>query len=231
MSLLKRSCRHVASTFLAGLVVVVPLIVVVRIGQTVVGFLTRNSFLGGLDQMLEDNVGATLSHFVAMLASILIGFLIVFLAGMLLSSQFTSGLSQRILQRVFSIPVLGPLLEPFHDAFEKLRQKFDDGDELFGECVLVRIDNLQEFGLLTETMHKVDGETKCSVYIPGAPVPTTGRLVVCDHADVTRIDFTKKRLVEALLTFGSTTFEATSLTADATETERDNGSVEVKNIE
>ena len=211
MSILKRSCRHITSTFLAGIVVVVPLIIVVRIGQTVIGFLTRYSFLSGLDELLEGTFGATLSHFVAMCAAVLIGFLIVFLAGMLLSSRFTSEFFKRMLRQIFSIPVLGPLLEPFHDAFDKLKQKFDDGEELFGECVLVRIDNLQEFGLLTETMHEVDGVAKCTVYIPGAPVPTTGRLVVCDHQDVTRINFTKKRLVEVLLTFGSTKFDASSV--------------------
>lgn len=120
---------------------------------------------------------------------LILGVVAVYLIGLVVSTfvgQWLWKLFDRLLD---SVPMLGPL-------YQSLKQVLGYGegkDALFERVVTIESEFGRELGLVT-------GETeegRTLVFVPGSPMPTTGRLVM---ADPQRLTDTNVRVSDALKT-------------------------------
>ena len=79
---------------------------------------------------------------------------------------------------------------------------------MFRSVVLVPSRDLvgEELGLVTNETKDADGAEKITVFVPGAPNPTAGRLLLMDPGQVKKIDMPVNEALKALVSIGKTSF-------------------------
>lgn len=181
--------KHVSRCFLAGIVALLP------IGGFVVTVAYLESWLAG-------SWLAKQPWYFPGLGLLATGALI-YLIGLTVSTFLGRWLWNRIDRLFDSLPALGRL-------YQTLKQIVGYGegkDAIFLRVVLIRGSEPDgsELGLVTNETVDATGATKLVVFIPGAPNPTTGRLIVIDAAHTSPLAMTVSDALKTLLSVGKTT--------------------------
>ncbi|HYE07956.1 MAG TPA: DUF502 domain-containing protein [Planctomycetota bacterium] len=185
---MRRIVRHCSRTLIAGVVAVLP---IAGLALTVV-WLEREISASWLARQEFYFPGAGL--ILVALALYLIGLVASTLAG-----RWTWGLVDRAVARV---PALGRL----YRTFKQILGYGDGPDALFRRVVLVPSDvpGAVEFGLVTSQFRADDGRVRLVVFAPGAPNPTSGKLLMVDESQVTATALPVSDALKALVSAGAT---------------------------
>jgi len=129
--------------------------------------------------------------------------IVVYLLGLTVST-FIGRWFWRTIDRIIDrLPLLGML-------YRTLKQVLGYGegrDALFQHVVLVpsRENDAVELGLVTnEIVDDMTGAKQLAIFIPGAPTPTAGRLVMMEEAKVRRIAMPVSDSLKAIVSVGKT---------------------------
>lgn len=180
--------QHVSRCFLAGLVALLPIggfvFVVIYLEMTIAGsWLARQPYyFPGLGLL------ATAAA--------------IYVIGLTVSTFLGRWLWKRVDLLFDSLPALGRL-------YQTLKQILGYGegtDAIFHRVVLVRGSEPDgsELGLVTNETTDDAGGSKLIVFVPGAPNPTTGRLIVIDANHTIPLSVTVNDALKTLLSVGKT---------------------------
>jgi uncharacterized membrane protein len=126
----------------------------------------------------------------------------IYLIGLTVSTFLGRWLWGRIDLLFDSLPALGRL-------YQTLKQIIGYGegmDAIFHRVILIHGSEPDgsELGLVTNETSDETGSSKLVVFVPGAPNPTTGRLVVIDAARTTSLSVSVSDALKTLLSVGKT---------------------------
>ncbi len=179
--------KHVTRCFVAGIVALLP------IGGMVLGVVY-------VEVQIADSWLAKQSYYFPGMG-LLGAVVLIYLIGLIVSTfvgrwawNFIDGLLNKL-------PALGKL-------YQTLKQilGYGQGEEaMFQRVVLVpsRHPDAVEMGLVTGQIQQ-SGRSRLVVFVPGAPNPTTGRLIVTDAQSVESIDMPVSDVFKALVSLGKT---------------------------
>ena len=104
----------------------------------------------------------------------------------------------RLLNR---LPVLGRL----YQTLKQIMGYGEGPDAVFRRVVLVPARDVQgeEVGLVTAEARSIAGQDLLTVFLPGAPNPTTGRIIVVDANDVRPVDIRVNDALMSLVSVGA----------------------------
>jgi uncharacterized membrane protein len=192
---MKRISRHITHCIVAGIVAILP------VGGLIitVGYLESKISSSGLSKLPFYFPGFGLVA--AAVLIYLIGLGITTFLGKWFYAQI-----DRLLDR---LPALGRL-------YQTLKQILGYGvgeDAVFHEVVLIpsRDSQSEELGLVTNKISDEAGRTKLLVFVPGAPNPTTGRLVVVNQESVKRLAIPVNETLKVLVSVGKAEIDLKSL--------------------
>ena len=159
---MNRITRHFTTNLLAGLVALLP------IGGLVITIAYMESTLS--------SAGLTKLPFYFPGMGILLALAIIYLIGLILTTFIGKWLWARIDRLLNRLPALGKL-------YGSLKQilGYGEGEQaVFQKTVLVPAQGGtgKELGLVTNTLALENGEQRWTVFIPGSPNPTSGRLII-----------------------------------------------------
>ncbi len=193
---MKRIKRHITTCVIAGLVAILP------VGGLIitVGYLESAISSSGLSKMPFYFPGFGL------LAAVLL----IYFIGLGVTTFVGRWLWKRIDRTLDRLPALGSL-------YQTLKQILGYGegeDAIFYETVLVpsRDTDSEELGLVTNRILNPTG-TKLVIFIPGAPNPTSGRLIILDEKRVKPLDMPVNETLKALVSMGKTEIDIMRSTA------------------
>ena len=183
---MNRLSRHITSNLLTGLVAILP------IGGLVISVAYIESSLS--------SAGLTHLPFYFPGLGILLALLIIYFIGLVLTTFIGRWLWTRLDKLLDRLPALGKL-------YASLKQilGYGEGEQaIFQQTVLVTTQNGcgKELGLITNRMTDNDGQQYLSVFIPGSPNPTTGRLVLFSPEDVETTDIPVNEVFKTLIAAG-----------------------------
>ncbi len=109
-----------------------------------------------------------------------------------------------------------PGFGPFYSTLKQVLGYSSGEDAIFREVVLVRRDDTrgEQLGLVTQRFD-VGELPRAVVFVPGAPNPTSGELLVVDPDDIRRIDLAVDEALKGLVSLGKTSIEPDQLVARA----------------
>jgi uncharacterized membrane protein len=175
--------NNVVTTFLAGLVVLLPVVLTILIVAWIVDFLRGQlgpgSFLG--DILLRG--GATITgpgyDTLAFLLGALIALVGIWCLGVIARSEAQEGVS-RIIDRIFTkLPIIRAIYNPVSRV---VRLTTDKGTDFSGMSVVAcRFEGIGTDVLALLANHEVyliGGERRRMVYLPAAPIPMSGGLLL-----------------------------------------------------
>jgi uncharacterized membrane protein len=191
--------KHISRCFLAGIVALLPIggfvIAVVYLEATIAGsWLARQPYyFPGLGLL------ATAAA--------------IYLIGLTVSTFLGRWLWNQIDRLFDSLPALGRL-------YQTLKQIIGYGEgkhAIFQRVILIRGSEPDgsELGLVTNETTDETGARKLVVFVPGAPNPTTGRLIVIDAARTTPLSVTVNDALKALLSVGKTPLSLAPASSEA----------------
>lgn len=180
--------RHFTRCFIAGFVALLPIAAIVL---TVV---TLESSIAG---PWRDHMPF---YFPGM--GIILAALLIYLIGLTVTTFLGRLLWRRFDRMADRLPLLGAL-------YQTIKQILGYGtgrDAIFKQVVLVSNGDREgeELGLVTNQVLDGEGKAKLMVFIPGAPTPTAGRMVVIDPAHVRVVDMKVNDALRALVAVGAT---------------------------
>lgn len=185
---MKHIQRHIAAVLIAGFVAILP------VGGLVltVGYLESTISRSGLAKMPFYFPGLGL----------LAAFIVIYLIGLLVTTVGGRWVWTRIDKLLDKLPTLGRL-------YQTLKQILGYGegqDAIFYEAVLVpaKEPNAEELGLVTNRIVDEKGNAKLVIFVPGAPNPASGRLLVVDRDSVKPISMPVSETLKALVSIGKT---------------------------
>lgn len=179
---------HVTRCFVAGIVALLP------VGGTILGIALLE---GTIRDALFRNAGF---YFPGL--GILAAAAAIYLVGLAVTT-FVGRYLWRTVDRVLdSLPALGLL-------YRSLKQILGYGegrDALFVEAVVVPCTDIggEQLGLVTSRVTDAEGREKQLVFVPGAPNPTTGRLVMVDPGSCRSLGVPVHEVLKLLVSVGKT---------------------------
>jgi uncharacterized membrane protein len=192
--------KHVSRCFLAGLVALLP------IGGFVIGVAYLEATIAGSWLAKQAYYFPGLGLLAAAAA--------IYLIGLTVSTFLGRWLWKRVDLLFDSLPALGRL-------YQTLKQiiGYGEGKEaIFQRAVLIRGSEPDgsELGLVTNETTDESGSRKLIVFVPGAPNPTIGRLIVIDASHTMPLAVTVSDALKALLSVGKTPISLTAGSRPAT---------------
>ena len=170
--------RHIRTTLLAGLLVIIPAGVTFLILKTLFGFfdpLLKPLFEGAIDRYTPG---------MGIIALLIIIYVIGLITTHVLGRRIIR-FGQELVERV---PVVSGVYRAARQATEVLSNVQANGK--FSSVVLVDFPGhgLKSIGLVTSKIKDKDGNTLLAVYMPTSPFPTSGFLVLLPENQVTPTD-------------------------------------------
>ena len=178
--------KHITRCLLAGAVAILPIAGMI----ITVGYVESQIAASGLAELRFYFPGFAL----------LVSLVLVYLVGLCVSTFVGKWLWARLDRLLDRMPILGQL-------YQTLKQVLGYGKgehAIFQEVVLVPGLNEQaeEIGLVTNTLPAKDGKTKLVVFVPSAPTPTTGRLIIIEQETVKRLKMPVSETLKVLVAMG-----------------------------
>jgi len=189
---MKTLWNHLARCFLAGIVALLP------IGGAVLA-------VGWVEASIAES-GLTRLPFYFPGFGILAAAALIYLIGLAVSTFVGRWIWNRADRLLDRLPGLGRL-------YQTVKQVLGYGegkDAVFLGVVLVPSRDLQgeEIGLITNEIADAQGRRKLVVFVPGAPSPTAGRMLIVDEDRVRRVALPVSDALKALLSVGKVALPA-----------------------
>jgi uncharacterized membrane protein len=199
------SPRFIRRTFLAGLLILIPLFVTYVLIAFLFNIFTNASapLMKGLFRLLDLNRYAWTEPLVPFI-NFLLSLTVIFLLG-LFGANF---LGRRILQAIDTLILRLPLVKSIYGAVKQMVDTFQGPRRGFQRVVLIQYPNrgLWTMGFVAserrDTMNLTASPTILTVYIPTTPNPTTGYLVMVKPEDVVDIDYTVEEAFKFIISSG-----------------------------
>lgn len=192
---MKRISRHVTRCTIAGIVAILP------VGGLIItiGYVESKISSSGLSKLPFYFPGFGL----------LATAILIYLVGLGITTFLGKWLYAHIDSLLDRLPALGRL-------YQTLKQILGYGvgeDAVFREVVLMpsRDSQSEELGLVTNKISDELGRTKLLVFVPGAPNPTTGRLVIVNQELVKPLAMPVNETLKALVSVGKAEIDLRSM--------------------
>ncbi|MDH3583218.1 MAG: DUF502 domain-containing protein [Phycisphaerae bacterium] len=187
--------RHVTRCLIAGIVALLP------IGGLVLAVVY-------IEDMIAGSFSDSPWYFPGL--GILAAGILVYVIGLVVTSVLGRWLWKRVDRLLHNLPLLGRL-------YATLKQILGYGEgegALFQEAVLVKSPQTdgEEIGLVTARSQDAEGKSQLTVFIPGAPTPTMGRLVLISAGETRPLNRPVSDALKSLVSIGLTP----PMTAEAT---------------
>ncbi len=178
--------RHVSRCLIAGIVALLP------IGGTVFAVVY-------VERMIAESWLAQQPFYFPGLGLLSVAILIYAL-GLIVTTVIGRWLWKRVDKILGTMPLLGQF-------YRTLKQLFGYGegeDALFQRVVMLpsRETGGEQIALVTNTIEGADGEPRALVFVPGAPTPTSGRLVVVAEDELRDLDIDVHDAMKTLISVG-----------------------------
>ena len=192
--ILKHLGRHIRSTLIAGVLVVVPVVVTIWLLRFVFDL-----FEPLLGEYLDQLPGAYVPG-VGIVALVTI----VYLAGLVTTHVLGRRLMSLVHNAVDLVPVVRSIYKTARQATEVLSMVGSDDGKFGGTVVLVDFPSrgLKSIGLVTARLKDQDGNPLLAVYMPTAPLPTGGFLIIVPEEHVTPIDMPVEEAMKLIVSAG-----------------------------
>ena len=188
---MKKIMSHITKCVIAGIVAILP------IGGLIltVGYFENMVSSSGLDKLPFYFPGLGLIAVI----------LFIYLLGLTTTNFIGKWVWNKIDAIIHKLPALGKL----YSTLKQILGYGEGDDAIFQESVLVpgKNRNSEEFGLVTNKIKLPDGEEKLLVFIPGAPNPSSGQLIVISADKVKKINFSTNDTFKTLVAVGKTEIE------------------------
>lgn len=184
---MKAVSRHLTHCFIAGIVALLP------VGGTILGIAYLEYSLADFWLKEQDFYFPGLGIAAAAIVIYLIGLLVTTFVGKWLWKT-----TDRVIDEL-------PLMGTLYKTLKQLLGYGQGDDAIFREVVLLSTPEAdgEELGLVTNRVKSADGVEQLIVFIPGAPNPTTGRLIVTPVANVRKMDMKVSEVMQSLVSVGA----------------------------
>lgn len=176
---------HIKRTFISGVIAAVPL-----------------AITGYAIYLVEDNTRAISERFFGVyvpLFGVLLGVVAVFVLGLVVNHAIGKWLIRRIDVALLKLPVLKQL----YVAWKQVTLTEDGSEGIWAKVVLVDIEGGGQTIGFTSGRPVKNLPTHLAVYIPSAPLPTTGRLCLFPVARCTVLAMTNEEAFKMILSGGN----------------------------
>jgi len=182
--------------FYLGLVTIIPVFLVIELSEWALNSIG--------DIIALDWSPPALESLKVLGVKILVAIFVIYIMGVLASFATGERIIVYLWKSLEKIPVVGKFLNPMRSTVREAFNAFNRADMVFRETVLVGPEGHQEIGFLTSEEHLINGNRKYSVYIPGVPVPTSGKLIFANENEFTVVNLDRHAAVNTLTTMGVT---------------------------
>ena len=189
--LLKPVGRHIRTTLIAGLLIIIPVVVTFILLRFVFDF---------LDAQLQQLLDPFIPFYPGM--GIIALVILIYLAGFVT----THVLSRRMINLGYSlidrVPVVNSVYRAARQATEVISNVGSNGK--FSSVVFVDFPGygLKSIGLVTATLKDQDGKPLLAVYMPTSPFPTSGFLLIIPEDRVTPTDLPVDEAMKLIVSAG-----------------------------
>ena len=192
--LIKPLGRHFRSTLLAGVLIVVPVVVTAWLLRFVFDL-----FDPVLGEHLDRLPGAYVPG-VGIVALVII----IYLAGLVTTHVMGRQLMKLVHNAVDLVPVVRSVYRAARQATEVLSMVGSTDSKYSGTVVLVDFPSsgLKSIGLVTARLKDQDGNPLVAVYMPTAPLPTGGFLIIVAEEHATPIDMAVEDAMKLIVSAG-----------------------------
>jgi uncharacterized membrane protein len=183
--------RKLRTQFLAGVLIVVPILVAIYILRWL--FLT-------IDGILQPAAQSLLGYTIPGLG-IAITVVVIYLTGVVA----TSVVGKRVIGHIESRLAKVPLFRYLYTSIKQIMESFTtSGESRFLQVVLVEFPKkgMRAIGFLTREARTESGEKLLSVFIPTSPNPTSGYLEIVKESDVVRTNISVDDALKVVLSAG-----------------------------
>ncbi|KKK72927.1 hypothetical protein LCGC14_2898990 [marine sediment metagenome] len=200
-----RLYKHIGQAFLAGIVAILP----------IAGLIITVAYL----ESTISSTGISKIPFYFPGFGLLTAVISIYLVGLIVTNFIGKWIWKRVDKILNRLPALGRI-------YQTLKQILGYGegeDAIFHEVVLVPSTDQQseELGLVTNKMSDDQGHTNLIIFVPGAPSPTSGRLLVMRQDSVKRLAVPVNEAIKALVSMGKTEIDLRSFGAPKEQSEID----------
>jgi len=194
----------VKRSFVAGLILVAPLVVTVYVIR-----ILANWLLQFIDPIVEET---RLTTYTANdpLAAQLLAIVAVLVAVVLLGYLAQRNVGRQVFGNVGRVVNVIPLVNTIYGSVRQVANSLVDRDAAYESVVLVEYprDGIYSIGLVTGDspveIDDFDGEPVYNVYFPNSPNPTGGRLALVSESDLYETEMTVRAGMRLLVTTGVT---------------------------
>jgi uncharacterized membrane protein len=196
--------QFVRRTFLAGLLILVPLFVTYVLVAFLFNLFTNASapLMKGLFSLLDLN-RYTWRPLIPLI-NLLLSFAVIFLLGLF----GTNILGRRILQAVDALILRLPLVKSVYGAVKQVVDTFQGPRRSFERVVLIEYPRKGTWtmGLVAaerhDTLNLAPSASLLTVYIPTTPNPTSGYLVMVPPEEIVDVDYSTEEAFKFIVSFG-----------------------------
>lgn len=197
--------RFIRRTFLAGLLILIPLVVT----YTLIAFLF-NIFSNALAPLMRGLFRLLGLHYYSWADPLvpLINFLLSLAVIFLLGLFGTNFLGRRILQAFDALILRLPFVKSIYGAVKQMVDTFQGPRRGFQRVVLIQYPSrgLWTVGFVTaerrDAINLTPAPTLLTIYVPTAPNPTSGYLVMVRPEDVVDVDYTVEDAFKFIVSSG-----------------------------
>lgn len=189
---MKEMMKHLRTFFIAGLIVLLPVILTFWILGRVFIF---------LDSILGKPITTLIGFQIPGLGLILV-IVLIFIVGMVTSNVVGKKIAD-IVEKIFEqIPILKTVYFPIRDILKNFSNKNSSN---FKKVVLVEYpkEGIFSMGFITNEHIEVGGTDKTVVFIPTTPNPTSGFLIYLRKGDYKELDIPVDVALKSIVSLGS----------------------------
>jgi uncharacterized membrane protein len=192
------------NSFIAGLVLILPLIITLYILQMLVGFT-----LGFIDPVVQQTDLAAYTanvEVIARLIAVLLILSVITLLGFLAQRE----LGQHLFGSLGRTVTLIPLVRTIYSTVRQISTSVSNKDTSYDSLVVVEYPrkNMYSIGLVTndspQEINDVADTTARNVFLPSSPNPAGGRLVFVPEAQIYEVDLSVRQGLGLIMTTGAT---------------------------
>jgi uncharacterized membrane protein len=199
------SSRFIRRTFLAGLLILIPLFVTYVLIAFLFNIFTNAGapVMRGLFRVLDLNRHAWTEPLVPLI-NFLLSLAVIFLLGLFGANFF----GRRILQAIDTLILRLPLVKSIYGAVKQMVDTFQGPRRSFQRVVLIQYpkQGTWTMGFVAserrDTMQLTASPTLLTVYIPTTPNPTTGYLALVQPEDVVDVDYSVEEAFKFIISSG-----------------------------
>jgi len=190
--------KHIRAKFIAGLVLLIPLLVTAYVAYLVISFL--DELTSPLVGRLTESIAGEPVYVPG--TGLLLFLLIVYLTGVLASNYAGKQLFNyggALLRRI-------PFIKGIYSSTKDMMEAFSsEKAQAFKEVVLAEFPSKGRYAMGFITRHITSGDGRvCSVFVPTTPNPTSGYLIYIPEEELVFLDLTVEEAIKHIVSLGTT---------------------------